>query len=86
DSEHDGFAEAAPVGSFPQGDSPFGLSDLAGNVWEWIDSDGGEPTRRELRGAAWSEIAFHARASRRFASPAGREPMNGVRCAMSAAH
>lgn len=31
----DGFAETAPVGSFPRGTSPFGIEDMAGNVFEW---------------------------------------------------
>ncbi len=32
----DGFAELAPVGSFPAGRTPDGFLDLAGNVAEWV--------------------------------------------------
>jgi formylglycine-generating enzyme len=32
----DGFAELAPVGSFPAGVTPEGIYDLAGNVAEWV--------------------------------------------------
>ena len=35
-SEGDGFAETSPVGSFPAGKSPYGLFDMAGNVWQWV--------------------------------------------------
>jgi sulfatase modifying factor 1 len=32
----DGFAGLAPVGSFPDGATPLGLLDMAGNVSEWV--------------------------------------------------
>ena len=32
----DGFANTAPVGSFPKGKSRYGLQDVVGNVWEWV--------------------------------------------------
>ena len=31
----DGYAETAPVGSYPKGASPYQVLDMAGNVWEW---------------------------------------------------
>lgn len=34
-----GLGDAAPVGSFPAGTSPFGCLDMAGNVEEWTASD-----------------------------------------------
>jgi formylglycine-generating enzyme required for sulfatase activity len=32
---NDGWENTAPVGSYPEGTSPFGALDMAGNVWEW---------------------------------------------------
>ncbi len=34
--EDDGFANTAPVGSFPMGKSRWGVQDVVGNVWEWV--------------------------------------------------
>ena len=36
DGHLDGFAMAAPVDSFPQGASPYGARNMAGNVAEWV--------------------------------------------------
>jgi formylglycine-generating enzyme required for sulfatase activity len=32
----DGYADTAPVGSYPSGASPYGALDMTGNVWEWV--------------------------------------------------
>jgi formylglycine-generating enzyme required for sulfatase activity len=34
--EDDGWPNTAPVGSFPQGASSWGIQDIVGNVWEWV--------------------------------------------------
>ena len=35
-SADDGYSFTAPVGSYPAGASPYGVHDLAGNLWEWL--------------------------------------------------
>ena len=32
----DGYAQTAPVDSYPDGQSPYGAFNMAGNVWEWV--------------------------------------------------
>lgn len=36
DSGCDSYAHTAPIGRFPNGASPYGALDMAGNVWEWV--------------------------------------------------
>ena len=78
----DGYHETAPVGSYPAGVSPFGLHDMAGNVWEWTASLDAESGKYVIRGGGWGNNPHCLRTSYRHRNPPdiGLD-MVGVRCA-----
>jgi len=74
--------DTTEVGSYPYGASPYGVMDMAGNVWEWVgDVYRGDyyivspaqnptgPTKGEdrvLRGGSWYNIKRYLRSSDRY--------------------
>jgi formylglycine-generating enzyme required for sulfatase activity/serine/threonine protein kinase len=93
----DGFANTAPVGSFPKGASRYGIQDVVGNVWEWVADwyapytkdeskdpkgpDTGEA--RVIRGGAWNaSVPAWVRPTFRYRDvPTKRSYGIGFRCA-----
>jgi formylglycine-generating enzyme required for sulfatase activity len=77
------------VGSYPRGDSPQGVKDLAGNVWEWTSSS--ESCQLLLRseecpvarGGGWIDtLPTRVSADSRFSGePSLRKSNLGFRCA-----
>ena len=87
---NDAFPETAPAGSFPEGATPEGVLDLAGNVWEWTSSGYsktyGTPRTSEkivVRGGGWDDFEISKlRGANRFQyTPSNRAFRLGFRCA-----
>jgi formylglycine-generating enzyme required for sulfatase activity len=56
-----------PVGRYPEGATPHGLMDMAGNVWEWMGSSYDKKKGRfALRGGSWFNIDRDMRCTSRL--------------------
>ncbi len=76
------YCHTMPVGSLPAGASPYGLQDMAGNVWEWCrdwydetyytesprrNPPGPDTGRfRVVRGSSWHHLPHYLQTSARF--------------------
>jgi formylglycine-generating enzyme required for sulfatase activity len=74
-----------PVGRYPDGATPRGLMDMAGNVWEWMDNWYDEDTKRArcLRGGSWLHYEYALRCSYRADAPDDRPVSVGFRVVRS---
>jgi formylglycine-generating enzyme required for sulfatase activity len=76
----DGYLYTSPVGNYPNGISPVGCYDMAGNVWEWCEDDGHDNYNgAPADGSAW--INFPRSAFRVLRGGSWGLPNSSARCA-----
>ena len=84
--ELDGEELPAPAGRYPKGTSPFGVMDMAGNVYEWVQPDEGDDANTATaRGGSWVSSPLELRTTHRLsATTSTRRSDVGLRCAYPA--
>jgi serine/threonine protein kinase len=55
-----GIGGTTPVGKYLVGESPYGIQDMVGNVWEWTTSEHQGPLMHELCGGSWRSFSRFA--------------------------
>jgi len=71
-----------PVGSYALGKSPYGMNDMAGNVWEWVDAWDAAKRYRFVMGGSYFEGANNNTTTSSLKSiPDDVHPYVGFRCA-----
>lgn len=93
-SDESGIGQTTPVTQYPNGEGPFHVMDMAGNIWEWCLNgyeDAGRVTTtgdamRVVRGGAWRHDRDNARCSYRGGNdPDDRNSRVGFRVCMDCA-
>lgn len=74
------FGSTTPVSQFPQGRSPYGVYDMAGNLFEWTATRWDEKSF-VLKGCSWDDLPGTCRAAMRHGRPPQtKHILIGFRC------